>query len=187
MAAEAMKAGPGDACLELEVIAAYLDHRVTERERKEITSHLASCESCYFVFTEAAQMRAAEGSAHVTDLNAARQPPQLAWWKRPRLIGPVAAGLAAAAIVVIAVGIGIRTWRTNDLPELTALVAAVGADRTIEPRLTGGFAYGPLRGAVRAGEPTSETISPDIRIAAAAIEKRTGKVRTDETLHALGL
>jgi CHAT domain-containing protein/tetratricopeptide (TPR) repeat protein len=58
--------------------------------------------------------------------------------------------------------------------ELVELVAAVGTERTIEPRLTGGFAYGPLveRSATRSGERGEDRLSPDLRIAALTLEKR---------------
>ena len=61
--------------------------------------------------------------------------------------------------------------RADDATELQALVAAVGTDRTIEPRLTGGFAHGPLHGAARSGGSSLTTLSPDVRIAVAQIEK----------------
>ena len=75
----------------------------------------------------------------------------------------------------------------SESPELRALVAAVGSDRTIEARLTGGFAHGALRGPVRAGEPAAETVSPDVRIAAATIEKRVAELRSPQNLRALGI
>jgi tetratricopeptide (TPR) repeat protein len=58
--------------------------------------------------------------------------------------------------------------------ELTELVAAVGTERTIEPRLTGGFAYGPLveHSVTRSGERGGDRLSPDLRIAALTLEKR---------------
>src|SRR5262249_52642561 len=76
-------------------------------------------------------------------------------------------------------------WRVSQGPELQALIVAVSTERTIEPRLSGGFVYAPLRDPVRAGGLTGRRISPDVRIAAANLEKRVFAQRTPQTLHAL--
>jgi len=68
---------------------------------------------------------------------------------------------------------------------MRALVAAVGTDRPFEPRVSGGFAYGPVRGPVRG--PGSAVSSPDVRIAVATIEKETARDRSAKNLHELGI
>ena len=50
-----MKQLAGD-CPDLETIAAYLDGRLTERERARVTAHLADCEDCYALFSESARV-----------------------------------------------------------------------------------------------------------------------------------
>jgi len=176
MTADAMKqhAGP---CPDLESIAAFLDGRLTGRARSDIVAHIADCDDCAFVLGEAAQIRPM------------REGPEWArWWDRfrePAVMWPSIGALAAAAVLAIAVGTGSLTrWRSGQPPELQALIAAVGADRTVEPRLSG-FAYGPLRGPVRGA--ASETVSPDVRIAAATIEKDAAAHRTPQALRSLGL
>lgn len=172
MAAEAMKFQV-DGCPDLEVIAAYLDRRLAERERIAVADHLAGCEGCYFVFSEAAQIK----PTVVTPMPVQR------WWTRPHVVWPTAAaGLAAAATLVLAVS-GVLPWGRSDGPELEGLVAAVGTERTFEPRLTGGFAYGPLR-TVRAGGPGDPNVSPDVRIAAALVEKEAASQQTPGALRA---
>lgn len=183
--AEAMKRDM-DVCPDLETIAAYLDRRLPEQTRDAIAEHLASCEACYFVFTEAAQMRAnmrvaleqPDEKIAVTSMSHGTMWKRLAW-----SAGGV---LAAAAAVVLMLRTGGMPWRTIEAPELQALVAAVGTERMVEPRLSGGFAYGPMR-AVRAAEPTGAIVSPDVRIAAAQIEKRAIDARSPQTLRALGV
>jgi tetratricopeptide (TPR) repeat protein len=151
-------------CPELEVIAAFLDRRLDDTDRAEVAGHLSSCESCYFAFSEAAQIKPVLAKV-------ASRP---SWWTNNRILwSSAAAGLAAAATVVLAITGALPLGRSS-APELTTLVAAVGTDRTIEPRLTGGFAHGPLRGALRSSETTGMNLSPDVRIAAAEIEKTTG-------------
>jgi tetratricopeptide (TPR) repeat protein len=69
---------------------------------------------------------------------------------------------------------------------LQALVAAVADDRPVEARLSGGFAYAPMRSNLR-GESSTPSLRPDIRIAAARIEKEALVRRSPEVLRALGL
>lgn len=48
---------PDAGCLDAELLAAYIDGRVTAVERREVEAHLARCESCHFVFAETFQER----------------------------------------------------------------------------------------------------------------------------------
>ncbi|HEV3139201.1 MAG TPA: zf-HC2 domain-containing protein, partial [Vicinamibacterales bacterium] len=165
-------------CPDPETIAAFLDGRLSGRERAQVVEHLADCADCYFIFSESARMPAASAErVGARDLSRALG----RWFAQPRVAWPAVAALAAA--VAIAVWI---PSRSPSSPELQALVAAVGTERTFEPRLTGGFAYGPVRGAVRGSE-SSRTPSPDVTIAAAHIEKEALARRTSETLRSLGI
>jgi len=180
-----------DACPDLETLAGYLDGRLTERERADIAAHVAECETCYFVFTEAAQTRASDSARAELDVNIVLGPtplPAPRWWATPRIAWSSAVGLAAAACLMLAVGMGLIPWRSDDSAELRALVAAVGTQRTIEPRLTGGFAYGQYRsGVLRGADPLAPDVSPDVRIAAARMEKATGDDPTAQALRELGI
>jgi Flp pilus assembly protein TadD len=104
--------------------------------------------------------------------------PRLAW-------SSAGAALATAACVWLLVGSGRVMWSQRPGRELQALVAAVGTGRTIEPRLVGGFAHGPLLEAVR-GRATADVVSPDVRIAAATLEKAVNERPTAQNLRALG-
>jgi hypothetical protein len=148
----------GGTCPSLETIGAFVDGRFKDREREVVADHLASCETCYFVFSEAARTRVgAQPKGEVV----AFTPRRMTW--------RLTAGLAAAATIVLAVNL----WgpRGNgDQQALDQLVAAVGTTRTFDARLTGGFAYAPVRGPVRGSSDTN--LSPDVRIAIAEIEKQ---------------
>lgn len=160
-------------CPDLELIAAYLDGRVSERDRASIADHLSTCEDCYAVFVESARHRLQDRKAHVL------------LWRRAAI---ATATLAAAAALVLFVQSGvIQRMRPGTGANLAELVAAVGAQRTIEPRLTGGFAYAPLRAPTRSGEPAAGYQSPDVKIAAAKIEKLATQHRSAEALGSLGI
>ena len=81
----------------------------------------------------------------------------------------------------------VMQWLRPSNRQVAELVAAVGTQRTFEPRLTGGFKYGPGRGPVRAGEAVAQMQSPEVRIAAAKIEQEASAHRTPQTLRSLGL
>ena len=147
-------------CPSLETIGAFVDGRFKDREREVIAEHLASCETCYFVFSEAARTRVtAQPQAEVVQFTPRRMP-----WR-------IAAVLAAAATIVLAVNVFGPFGANGDERALTELVTAVGTARRFEPRLTGGFAYAPVRGPVR-GANDAAGLSPDVRITIAEIEKR---------------
>jgi len=152
-------------CPSIETIGAFVDERLKERERDVIAEHLASCEACYFVFSEAARFKATDGTTAINPPVAV--PVAVPWWKRKEF----AAGLAAAAMLLIAVNVWSPTDGGADQRALDHLVAAVGTTRTFAPRLTGGFAYAPVRGPVRGSN--DGALSPDVRIAIAEIEKQT--------------
>jgi tetratricopeptide (TPR) repeat protein len=140
-----------------------------------MAAHLASCESCYFIFSEAAQTRPPAEDASGR------------WWARRAVVATAALATAAALVLVVpVVPLGLR--HASDKRAVEALVAAVGTERLIEPRLTGGFAYGPVRGFMPSGQaPVRLSLSPDIRIAVANIEKETTTQYSAAALHARGV
>jgi tetratricopeptide (TPR) repeat protein len=161
-----------DSCPDLETIAAFLDGRLSERDREPIVAHLAGCERCYAIFTESAQTAPVSADAAAT------------WWPpRRRVMWSSAAVLAAAAALVLAVRMNVAVDEPAPVQEL---VTAVGTDRIIEPRLSGGFAYGPRR-TVRSGTASALTLSPDLRIAAARVEKDTAAQQSASARHARGV
>jgi CHAT domain-containing protein len=174
-------------CPDPEALAAYLDGTATPSERAAMTEHLADCEDCYLVFAESARMRIAEPApsrlARLTQLSRAAVAAP-AWSKAAAAIG----GLAAAAALTFAVQPQLAPPWWPGRSEMVELVAAVGSGRTFEPRLTGGFAYGPVVEApvVRAGERPEETLPADLRLASVSLEKRLLERRTAPNLHAYG-
>jgi tetratricopeptide (TPR) repeat protein len=105
----------------------------------------------------------------------------------------VSAGLAAAAAVVLAVRIARPPWvdglfgPRGDRPELQELIAALANEptRPVEGRLTGGFKYAPPPSPTRG--PGDRQVSPDVRIAAAKIERSFGSDRSARGETAVGL
>jgi tetratricopeptide (TPR) repeat protein len=170
-----------DPCPDPELLATFLDGRLIESERAALAAHLTRCEACYAVVLAASQTKAV-----ALDAAEASRP----WYRTRRVLVSATSGLAAAAALVIAVNLGVMPGLGAPQLELEqALVAAVGTERRIEPRLTGGFAYAPMPGAVRSAATPSLPLppSPDVRIAAARIEKRTSGRATAAAEHARGV
>jgi CHAT domain-containing protein/tetratricopeptide (TPR) repeat protein len=154
-------------CPRPELVAAYVDDGLDNRDRARLTEHFAHCVECSAVLAEAVRMKDVE-------------PRHIRWL-------PSSAGsrtlIGLAASIVVAAGlwfaVGPARQSTSDRwssqrPELAELVSAVGSRRTFEPRLTGGFAYAPLATTdpLRSGEARPVALPLEIRAAAITLEKR---------------
>jgi hypothetical protein len=106
----------GADCLDAELLASYVDGRTTPDERITVEAHIARCEDCYFAFSETAQEQQVQSPEPL--------PHPRRWMSR--VAGFTAAGLAAAAALVIAVEVlgpfSGRIGRTQDLDRLTTRI-----------------------------------------------------------------
>lgn len=166
-------------CPDFETIAAYLDGRLSDRERTRVTAHLAECEECYALFRESAQTHL-EDVDRVVSMRTRRER-----LPRPRVVlTSAAAVMATAAAVWLVVG---SLMRTDADRQLQTLVAATGTERLIEARLSGGFQYGELRGTRRGDAATQPVASAEVRLAAGKVEKALASASTPDALHAVGV
>jgi len=167
-----------------ERLAEYADGVLDAGGRAEIEQHLADCAECRAVVMETMAFNEAE-----TPAQAAPPANVIPFRSRPWLTG-AAAGLAVAAALVLTVRVLRPEWLSSsrgDRPELQELIAAVANEptRPVEGRLSGGFKYGPPPSPTRgAGD---REVSPDVRIAAAKIEKESRERDTPESQAALGV
>jgi tetratricopeptide (TPR) repeat protein len=145
-----------------ETIAAYAEARLSRAEAAEVERHLADCADCRDLLSDAA--------AYLEDAVAGPRalPGPRAPGKRPVLL--FAAGLAAAAVIVLAVQGPAWFGRTNGAAELNELRAALASEpaRMIAGRLSGDFPYAPPPAVTRGA--AAGAVSPDVRIAAARLE-----------------
>jgi hypothetical protein len=162
MSSQAPDAAPVTACPEPEQLAAYIDGRAAPDERTRVEQHLLECAECREIVAVSVTMEipgTAGGGTHPR--------------RRAKLWVGLCAALAAAAALVLAVWL--RAPSPYYLPEMRQLVAAVGDTRIIEPRLSGGFAYGrvvsPRRGA--ATEPSLDIVAAAESVRSAARQRGT--------------
>jgi anti-sigma factor RsiW len=196
--------GSGAGCLDAELLAAYIDGRVTAAERSEVEAHLARCESCHFVFAESFRESAERvpeaqaglwrsgltvGGDAAVAAAAAAVPESAEGVSRPEpsrrrsapMLWRAAAGLAAAAAVVIAVqfGRGGESAPTSVTVALNELQAASGPYRTVEGRMSNTPVYRPLAAPVRSGSAESE-FPLAVRDAAWKVELAAGGGRPEQ-------
>ena len=168
-------------CPEVWRLAEYVDGVLDDAERREVQSHLVRCADCRDTVAETQIILSS--SSHALTAGSAASPGlrarTYAW----------AGGLAAAAALALAVYVArphlffgprvapstqLAVGPRTDRPELAGLVAAMVQEptRVVDGRLTGGFSYAPAPSADRGPRgPRARELSPDVRIAAAEIEK----------------
>jgi len=126
------------ACPDPETLAVFVEGRLPRREVHAVLAHIADCDLC---------ARAAAGGRETFRAEGARRRP--GW-------------LAAAAAVVIAIAgaaaFVLTRARVDDAPVARLVALAPRDARIAEPRISGGFAWAPYRGPMRASGP-----GPDAR------------------------
>jgi CHAT domain-containing protein/tetratricopeptide (TPR) repeat protein len=174
-------------CLDTEMIAAYIDGRSgTASTREQVESHLSDCEDCYELFTETVRAKTELSGAGVVEQKPATRHDVRSSAGRWALVAGGALAAAAALWLAVAPPAAlVRWWKPGSRPELAAVVAAVGEHRTVEGRLTGGFAWGPAPAPMRAGAGPSAEI-PDLQIATGHLMREADRRRTPTSLAAVG-
>jgi tetratricopeptide (TPR) repeat protein len=104
--------------------------------------------------------------------------------KRHRQVWVRAGFLALAAALAVVVVAPRLLDRLRPTADSSTLATAVGPKRLTEPRLAGGFAYGPLVGDTRAGD--APVAPPEVIIAAARAEQALARRKDIRTLTAYG-
>jgi CHAT domain-containing protein len=173
-----------------ELLAEYADGLLSGAARAQLEEHLAACDDCRTVVMNATALALEDrtpthrrsGEPNVVGLGARR-----------RWVG-VGAALAAAAVLILAVPLIAPDWLADSLgnrgalgrPELRDLITAVAAEptRLVAGRLSG-FPYAPPPSVSRTG--ASQSVSPQIKIAAATIEDLAQRQSNPTRLASLGL
>src|ERR1043166_6152775 len=117
-------------CPTEETLALFAAGQLDPEARNAVLAHLETCNDCMSAVLAA--------NAHLAEEQTASH-----WW-----IGAVAAAVIIAAIIAFPM------LRRREDPMRALVAAAPVSERFVEPRLTGGFAWAPYRGPMRAAEPT---------------------------------
>jgi CHAT domain-containing protein len=169
--------------LDPEMLAAYIDNRLTPEQRAEVEAQLARDPDAYAVLVET--LKALD---EVPELRVEPPAPKGRTVKRP---WATAAGLLAAAAAIVLVvrlqpDLLQRLGGERVDPRFEKLVGAVGTERYVEARLSGGFKYAPARPTIRAPQESSQD---NLALVAAAgeLQKVARLTPTPDSLHAWGV
>src|ERR1700682_3058531 len=156
-------------CLDAETIAAFAEGRVNRSRIREVVTHLDGCEACRDA-VEAASEAILEEGISVQEPPAMRQ----TWW------------LAVAAAIVLAF-LAVPAMRM--ILALRSPIARLASmsprdERTIEPRLAGGFAWAPYRGPMRANDAAATSVRMKLTGAAGELVDRADREKPADAQHA---
>jgi CHAT domain-containing protein len=180
-------------CPDPEALAAFVDQGSSAAEHVQVEAHLAACDDCRLLVARILETQSAVQGADAAGWRPVRSgdPRRAAAFSRKHVVWGTASLVAAAAVLAVAVTVGVDPsayWRSLRAgSKLADLAAAVGDERTIEPRLTGGFHYGPLRAAVRSGGSSAARDHWTLYAAAGRIREVADRDPSAPNLHALGL
>jgi len=129
-------------CLDPETVAAFAEGRLRRRQIGHVVAHLQQCKECLLDVQAAKDAMALAEPAEQEDAGALR-------WRWIAIA-------AAVLIVLVAIPLLWRgTWHSRDTTARLVALASTDA-RPVESRTTGGFAWAPYVGPMRAGESESD-------------------------------
>jgi hypothetical protein len=157
--------------IDSELLAAYIDNRLSPDERAAVEAQLASDPDSYAVLVDTLKAQDGLGDGRVVTPTTRRS------WVI------AATTIAAAAVIAIVV------WtprRDGTVPAFERLVVAAADARYTEARLTGGFHFGPSR-PIRRGSEDASRGNVALLAAASELEREAQKNPSAENLHAWGV
>ena len=177
------KAGQG---LDPELLAAYIDHRLSPEQRAAVEAQLGTDPDSYDLLVVTMK---AQDALEIDKVRHVRTVPFV-----PGEVARVPGGrwaigglvLAAAASVALFFWLQVGQLERNDSPQFDELIAAVGPQRYTEGRLTGGFGYFAAPSAVRGAQGASGREIALLSVVAKA-EAAAKASPTVANLHALGV
>jgi CHAT domain-containing protein len=149
-------------CLDPETLAAFAEGRVKRAEIPPLLAHLEECQDC---------MRALQSVNAVQPAATPRR-------------GLLLAAAAAAVLALLAVPL-LRYMRREPMARLAALVPA--DNRTIEPRLTGGFGWAPYRGPARLEQESGDSNRLKLAGITGDLVEKADRARSPESEHDAGV
>jgi tetratricopeptide (TPR) repeat protein len=163
-----MTIGEAHRCPPSEELAAFVDAKLPRAQVVPLTEHLADCAECRYLVESAAESEPATRTKS---------------WQWMSIA-------AAIVLAVILTPFARRTWEIRQRDTAVRELAAMkpGAERLIDPRVTGGFVYAPIRHNRGSGDDENTDRQQMIfQGKAADVVERTEHDRTPAGRHARGV
>lgn len=151
------------ACPTDETLALFAAGQLAAEARTAVLAHLEGCNECM-------------GAVLAANAHLAEEKTQSHW-----RIG------AVAAAVIVAVVLAFPMLRHRGDPVRALVAVAPASERFVEPRLSGGFAWAPYRGPMRAAEPSNQAAQMKVAGPAADAIERSQRDHSDESERAAGI
>lgn len=168
-----MIASEADSCPSNGTLGAFIDGRLDPERLPDVTRHVSACATCQFVIEQTCESEKEKESAVF-------RPTTWRW----------IAAIAASAVLVVIIYPYLRGSESPAAGAISRLAAAAPAnERTIEPRLTGGFRWSRLH-RLRDNDKNKEPLTPEqllARGAAGSVLRQIGNDRSPQALHAAGV
>lgn len=162
-----MSSLPTAECPTNATLAAFVDGDLDAETRLAVLAHIERCRECMAAVLSA--------NAQLREERAAMAAPATRWW------------LAVAAAALLAILAGPWLLRRDDGSIHRLVTLAPRSARTVEPRLTGGFAWAAYAGANRAAGETKDAQQRKLDGAAGELVERADKNGNADAQHAAGV
>lgn len=148
-----------------ETLALFASGDIDDSTRNNVLAHIETCRDCMAAVLSA--------NAHLEEERSARRGwAESRWWM----------GAVAAAIVIAIIAFPMLRGRNDPIARLVALAPVSG--RPVEPRLSGGFAWAPYHGPMRATDSAPDTELLKLGGAAGDAIERAQRDRSQEAQRA---
>jgi hypothetical protein len=186
-----------------DILAAFIDDRLSDAQRRDVEAHLTACDECLFIVGESSAFLALEDetsavpegtaaplAAAVVPSGAVPLTPRSSRWGRGRWVLAGGGLLAAAAVTVLAVRLGIGglggpTIARSAPADVDELFEGL-ARRPATSRLAG-LTYRPPTGVTRSAAPDSASVPLATLAAAASVEDAVARREDADGRWARGL
>jgi tetratricopeptide (TPR) repeat protein len=164
---------PSTKCPTDETLALFVSGDIDDATRNDVLAHIESCSDCMAAVLSA--------NAHLEEERSVVRD----WSGRARSGSRWWLAAVAAAVIIAVIAVPLLSRRNDPMARLIALAPA--SARPVEPRLSGGFAWAPYRGPMRATDSAADTELLKLGGAAGDAIARAQRDRSERAQHAAGI
>ena len=164
---------PSTQCPTDETLALFASGDIDDSTRNEVLAHIEGCSDCMAAVLSANAHLEEERSVG-RDWSGRRAKSESRWWMA-----------VAAAVIIAVIAVPLLRRRDDTMSRLVSLAPA--SARVVEPRLSGGFAWAPYRGPMRAADSAADAELLKLGGAAGDAIARAQRDHSEKAQHAAGV